>query len=120
MSTAASKSTTAVSPVVSGLEDLRGARLRTVQLITPLLQTELDFIPAPGRWSVGEIVDHIILAADWLRGILEEAIRLKRHGQRPFVRRTFADYDVFFAFLPKSLMPLTEMPLSLVSRFVPE
>lgn len=111
--------TTAVRPVLSGLEDLRCARLRTVQLITPLSQRELDFISAPGKWSVGEIVDHIILTADAQQTILKELICLKRDGQRPFVRLTFADFDVFFAFVPKSLLPKIDRPFSLFSRFLP-
>lgn len=101
------------------LDDFHHVRLRTLELIAPLSQQELDFVPAPGRWSVGEIVDHIILAADSLQHILEELIRLKRSGQRPFVRRTFADFDVSFAFLPKSLLPLLEVPFSFFSSFVP-
>jgi hypothetical protein len=105
---------------VRGLEGLRLVRLRTLELIAPLSQEDLDFIPASGKWSVGEIADHIVLAADSLQDILQQLISLKRSGQQPFIRRGFTDFDVFFAFLPKSLMPVMEMPLSLVSRFVPE
>ena len=101
------------------LEDFRRVRLHTVELIAPLSQQNLDFVSAPGRWSAGEIVDHVILAADSLQHVLEELIRLKRNGKRPFVALTFADIDISFAFLPKSLLPVLEMPLSCVSRFVP-
>lgn len=76
-----------------GLDDLHRVRLRTLELMAPLSQQEFDSVPAPGQWSVGEIADHIILAADALREILEEVIRLKRSGQHPFVRRTLSDFD---------------------------
>lgn len=101
------------------LERFRRVRLRTVEMIASLAQQDLDFVPAPGRWSAGESVDHIILAADSLQHILEELVRLKRSGQRPFLNLTFADIDISFAFVPKSLMPVLEMPLLCVSRFIP-
>lgn len=110
---------TTACAVAERLEGFHRVRLHTLELIAPLSQQELDFVPAPGKWSVGEIVDHIILAADSLQHILEELVRLKRSGQRPFVRRTFADFDVSFAWLPKSLLPLLEVPFSLFSSFVP-
>ena len=110
---------TTVQPVDLSLDNLRRVRLHTLELIAPLSQQELDFVPAPGKWSVGEVVDHIVLAADSFRGILEECIRLKRSGQRPLLKRTLADLDVFFAFLPRSWLPLLETPLQIFSNFVP-
>lgn len=101
------------------LEDVRQTRLETVELIAPLSQADLDFVPAARRWSTGEIVDHIILATDAYNGVLDDLIRLKRNGRQPFVRLTFADFDVFYSFVPKSLLPSIEKPASLFSRFVP-
>jgi len=112
-------STSAAETVTHGLEEFRHVRLHTLELISPLSQQDLDFLPVPGQWSVGEVVDHIILAADSLKQILEELVRLKRSGQRPFISLSFADFDISFAFLPKSLLPVMELPLSLFSRFVP-
>ncbi len=102
-----------------GLENFRAVRLHTLELIRPLSQPQLDYVPEAGRWSVGEVVDHIILAAGSLQEILEKLIQLKRSGRPPYVRRTFADFDVSFAFLPKTLLPFMELPLSVVSSFVP-
>jgi len=112
-------STATANIVDQRLEEFHRVRLHTLELITPLSQQDLDFVPAPGTWSAGETVDHIILAADSLQHILEDLVRLKRSGQRPFLNLTFADVDISFAFLPKSLMPVLEMPLLCVSRFVP-
>lgn len=83
--------TPATAMFVRGLDGLHRVRLQTVELIAPLSQQELDLVPAPGRWSVGEIVDHVILAADTWQQLLEDVLRLKRNGERPFVRRTFSD-----------------------------
>ena len=101
------------------LDEFQSVRQRTLDLIQPLSQSQLDYAPDPGRWSAGEIVDHILLAANSLQEILEELIALTRSGREPSLRRTFSDFDISFAFVPKSLMPLMELPLSLVSSLVP-
>jgi len=100
------------------LEDLQAVRLRSLDLIRPLSQVELDRIPAIGKWSVGEIVDHIILAGELLRRKMEDLIRLKRSGQRPFLRQTFSDIDVGFSFIPKALLPLVDIPFAFFSSFL--
>jgi hypothetical protein len=104
---------------INHFEELHQIRLHTRDLIAPLSQEDLDFAPAPGRWSAGETVDHILLAADSLQHILEELVRLKRSGKRPFLGLTFADFDVSLPFLPKSLLPVMEIPFLLFSALVP-
>lgn len=110
---------TAARSFDSGLEELHHVRLHTLELIAPLSQADLDYIPARGKWSAGEVVDHIVLAADSLQHILEQLIGLKRSGQRPFVRYSFSDFDISFAFVPRSLMPVLQVPFSFFSLFVP-
>lgn len=100
------------------LEDFRTVRLRTLDLIRPLSQEDLDYVPAPGVWSVGEVVDHIILAAELLQRKLEELIRLKRSGQLPFLRQTFSDFDVSLSFIPRTLLPLLDVPFTFFSSFL--
>jgi hypothetical protein len=100
------------------LESLHAVRLRCLDLIRPLSQADLDRIPALGKWSVGEIVDHIILAGELLQRKMEDLIWLKRSGQRPFLRQTFSDIDVGFSFIPKALMPLVDIPFTFFSSFL--
>ena len=100
------------------LEDLQAVRLRSLDLIRPLSQAELDCIPAVNKWSVGEIVDHIILAGELLRRKMEDLIQLKRSGQRPFLRQTFSDIDVGFSFIPKALPPLVDIPFAFSPSFL--
>ena len=102
------------------LEAFCRVRLRTLELVRPLTQEQLDQAPAPGKWSVGETVEHIILAAGLLQRDLEALIQLKRSGRRPFLRRTFSDIDIGLTFVPKASLLLLEIPFSLLSSFLIE
>jgi hypothetical protein len=49
---------------------------------------------------------------------MEDLIRLKRSGQRPFLRQTFSDIDVGFSFIPKALLPLVDIPFAFFPSFL--
>lgn len=91
----------------------------TLALIEGLSQEQLDRRPAPGRWSVGEIADHVLRAESYFRNELRELIALARSGRRPVLRRSLSDVDISFAFIPKPLLALFQVPLSLAGLFVP-
>jgi hypothetical protein len=43
--------------------DLLGTtRQRTLELSEGLTQAQIEFPPAAGQWSVGEVLDHLLLA----------------------------------------------------------
>ncbi|HEX3555624.1 MAG TPA: DinB family protein [Thermoanaerobaculia bacterium] len=50
--------------VQAALDQLAQARAQTLALVQPLSQEELDRAPAPGKWSVGEVLDHLFLAGN--------------------------------------------------------
>jgi len=101
------------------LKFLQAVRLRTLSLIAPLDQKQLDYAPAPGKWSIGEIVDHILLAQQFEGGLIEELILLSRSGKRPFVRRTLLDFELRPAFVPRRLIQSLDPLLWLFSKHVP-
>jgi len=101
------------------LEARQAIRLCTLSLIQPLGQEQLDYAPAQGKWSVGEIVDHILLIEQVERGFVEELILLTRGGKQPFVRRSLADYEMLPAFAPRRLMLFLDPLLSFFSLYVP-
>ena len=102
------------------LDRFRATRERTLEIVDGLSQAELDARPSPGRWSVGEVLDHLALSDALDRGEIETLIGLARTGERPVPRRSFADVDVGVLFLPKSLLPWLEPPLSLMSTVLPK
>jgi hypothetical protein len=101
------------------LEIFRSTRSRTLALVNDLSQTQLDFTSSAGKWSAGEVLDHLLLAERMNREQIAELIDLKRAGRNPFVRRTFSDVNVSVAYIPKSLLPALEVPFTLLNILVP-
>jgi hypothetical protein len=98
--------------IPSSFERLKSTRAKTIVLVTGLSQGDFDRRPLgshwnlgeAGSWSIGEIVDHILRVMKSVTDEIEELIRLKEAGQNPEVRRSFRDYDVSPAIMPKRLM----------------
>lgn len=62
------------------LEGLEGIRAETLKRFTPLTQTQLDWHPSEGEWSLGEIFYHIALDEHYLR---EQIARPLLEGVQP-------------------------------------
>jgi hypothetical protein len=104
----------------ASLEEFRGTRARTLTLVARLSQEQLDYAPAPSKWSAGEVLDHVLLAEGANRGQVAKLIELKRGGRRPELRLTFSDLNVSVAYVPRSALPLLETPLTILNMFVPD
>jgi hypothetical protein len=101
------------------LNMFRAARGRTLEIAGGLSQTQLDYAPAAGKWSVGEVLDHLLLAEKLNREQFAELIALQRSGRRPELSRSFADVNVSVAYLPKSLLPFLEIPFTFLNALTP-
>jgi uncharacterized damage-inducible protein DinB len=97
----------------------RAARHRTLELIDGLTQAQTAFSPGSGQWSVGEILDHLLLAEALNRREIAELIAMKKSGRRPHLQRTFADMNVSIAFSPTSMLPYFEVPFRVLNMVVP-
>jgi hypothetical protein len=95
------------------------ARQRTLELNAGLTQVQIAFSPAAGQWSVGEVLDHLLLAEALNRRDIAELIDLAQSGRRPYLKRTFADMNVSMAYIPQSMLPYLEVPFRLLSMVVP-
>ena len=51
------------------LEMLRLTRAETLRLTAGVDQAQSEFAPAAEKWSVGEVLDHLLLAENYYRGI---------------------------------------------------
>jgi hypothetical protein len=101
------------------LEMFRETRERTLAMAGGLSQAQMDYAPAPGRWSAGEVLDHLLLAEGMNREQFAELIELRRSGRPAELRRSFADLNVSVAYIPKSLLPFLEIPFAVLGAFVP-
>src|SRR5437899_1251936 len=101
------------------LETFRLTRAETLRVSSGLTQAQSDFAPAPGKWSVGEVLDHLLLAEDYYRRIFHRLIELQKSGARPVITSSFSDVNTSIAYIPKSVLPLLEVPFTIFNMFVP-
>lgn len=105
--------------VKAPLEQLQSARSRTLAMMQGLSQAQMDYSPAPDEWSVGEVVDHLILSENFLRRDIAELIALAKAGRKPVLYRSSADFNVTLFFIPKFMLPFLEVPLNFLNMFIP-
>lgn len=101
------------------LAELAAARAQTLAAIAPLSQPQLDFSPVPGCWSIGEVVDHVMLAEALYRGEIARLVDLARQGRRPYLKRSFAEINVSPLHLPNQVLTMLEVPFGIMSRLIP-
>jgi uncharacterized damage-inducible protein DinB len=105
---------------VKTLATLGVTRAQTLAALAPLSQAQFDFSPGTGRWSIGEIAHHLVLAESLYREEIARLVALARAGQRPYLKRTFDDVNVAPLHLPVPVLSLMSVPLGIMSRFMPE
>src|SRR5216110_72484 len=99
------------------LEMLRLTRVETLRLTAGVDQAQSEFAPAAEKWSVGEVLDHLLLAENYYRAIFGRLIELQKSGARAAINTSFAEVNTSIAFLPKSLLPMAEVPLTIFNMF---
>lgn len=106
--------------VREALGRMRRVREGTLDLVHGLSQEEMDRRPAPGRWSAGEVLDHLVRTDEIYRGEVETLLERARAGERPVLRRSFSEVDASVLFIPRSVLPLLDLPMGLMSSFLPK
>jgi hypothetical protein len=101
------------------VDQWRMVRAQTLVMIQDLSQEQLDHVPEPGEWSIGEMLDHLILSEQFLRGDIAILVEQAKAGQTPYLYRSFAEFNARPAFIPESALPWLEVPLSAFSMFMP-
>lgn len=107
---------------MSGRESMQLARItraRTLALVDGLSQAELDYAPSPGKWSAGEILDHLILSDQVYYGEITALFDLKKAGKRPYLRRNFSDFNPSILFIPKPALPYLDATFNAVNTVLP-
>jgi uncharacterized damage-inducible protein DinB len=95
-------------------------RALTLAAVEPLSSAQLKFSPRPGRWSVGEIADHLVLSEAMYRGIFGQLVELARAGRPTYRRHSFADVNVAPLHLPDAVLSWMEVPLGIMNRLIPD
>jgi uncharacterized damage-inducible protein DinB len=101
------------------LRRLQAARRQTVATAATLRQRQIDWSPGVDRWSIGEVLDHLVLMEDYFRDLVERLIEKTVAQQKPLVTITFADFNPAPRPLPKKWLPKLEVPFALISSVTP-
>jgi len=101
------------------LAQFETTRRETERLASGLTQSQMDYRPAEDRWSVGEVLDHLLKAEGLYRDDIAELVRLTRAGEPPVVRRTMRDMDVTIGPIPRRVFAWLELPLTLMAAVTP-
>lgn len=107
-------------PLPQQFEVFRAAREDTLKLAAPLSQQQLDHSPAPGKWSTGEVLDHLSKTDAMYRREIALLVDLAKSGKRPYAKRRFSDLDAAPASVPKPWLRFLEIPFGLMSRIMPK
>ena len=94
-------------------------RAQTLAMIQDLSQEQLDYVPEPGAWSIGDMLDHLILSEQFLRGEIALLIEQAKAGQIPYLYRSFAEFNARPAFIPECALSWLEAPLNVFNMFMP-
>ncbi len=94
----------------------------TLRLCGGVSQAQSEFAPGAGKWSICEVLDHLLLAEQFYRRIFVRLIDLQKSGQRPVISLGFGDVNTSIAHIPKAIMPMLprEVPLTIFNMFVPK
>jgi len=102
------------------LQQLRAARAETLDLVSGLTQQQAEFTPAAGKWSVGEVLDHLVRSEQLYRQKFVELIELAKAGRPPVLRVSFAEVNTSIGFIPKPLLGMMEAPLGVLNSMMPK
>ena len=105
---------------MAGLQQYRRAREGTMSLIQNLSQVQADFKPSSDSWSVGQVVQHLLMTEDLYRGQIQEMIAMARRGGGTNIDLTFREINTAVAYIPREVMPLLSAPLRVFNMFVPQ
>ena len=97
----------------------RSTRAQTMAMVDGLTQVQIDHVPARGKWSIGEVLDHLILGQRLNVCYIAEVIEMKKAGRPPVRNLSFSDVDVSVGHIPKSMLPALEVPFNVLNLFLP-
>lgn len=103
----------------SNLNLLRSVRAETLRISQGLTQAQLDFAPSPGKWTAGEVLDHILLAEKLYRDLIGQLIDLTKAGRVAEIDKGFEDVNTSIFFIPQAVLPYLALPLTVFNMFVP-
>ena len=103
----------------SKLDAFRATRRGTLALVHGLSQRQIDFEPAPDKWSLAQVLDHLTRTDRIFRKELKALVRRGRSRGSAFLVRTLSDFDYRLPLVPRAFTPVFDLPLAAVGVAVP-
>ncbi len=104
--------------ITKELENFRAARRRSLTAIRVLSQEQTEFAP-PGRWSAGEIFDHLLASERTWRTTLARLIELEKSGRVPVIVHEAEAMKTPLGTIPKQAAALLTIPMTMMNMMVP-
>ncbi len=82
-------------------------------------ESALEHSPGPGRWSIAEVAEHLLLTDRYFLRELRTIVKQVQAGQEPTLRRSLEDFPLSFRLVPDALEPYIVMPFSFMTRVAP-
>ena len=101
------------------IEALQRVRTETLKLVEGLSQEAFDWSPAADKWSIGEVLDHLLRAEQFFQRDLERFAEGAEAGRPTHIRHSLRDLDIGLPLIPRSWLPALELPLTLATLFLP-
>ena len=95
-------------------------RAKTLALARGLTQEQLDFSTSPRKWSVGEVLDHLVRVDEVFRDEYDELLRRwKKRGRGVGLYRSLSDAGFSLPLVPDTLLPLFDVPTAVAGVLFP-
>ena len=104
-------------PVYPEIDDARATRFDTLALIDGLDQEQIDYRPA-ARWSLSEVLDHLVKVDTIYLGELDRLVQRKLDGKLPFLYRPIGKW-VKVPFFLRPVTYFAEAPVAFANTFLP-
>jgi hypothetical protein len=105
--------------LAASLDRVQLVRTTTLEFLASLSQRQVDFCPAPGKWSIAQIVDHITLIDGLYQPVFRQMIERARTGNEEILHIDIREMDPTIGYLPRAVMPFVAPAFSLFSTLLP-
>ena len=79
---------------MTALDDYRSTRRHTLELVAGFSQSRIDHRPGPGKWSLGQVLDHLIRIDELFRDEIAELVKRAGAGKGGILFRGFDHFGV--------------------------
>ena len=101
-------------------DEFHDGREKTLRLVRDLTQEQLDFSTSPRKWSVGEVLDHLVRTDEVFRDEYDELLRRWKKRKRGVgLYRSLSEAGFSIPMVPDALLPLFDVPTAAVGILFP-